>query len=64
MFPLIYQLQAYCDRSDNDKEQCQVLEDRSVEFHVEALKIRKMVESVNNISTIAVRKKHTSSFAK
>ena len=24
VFPLIYQLQAYCDRSDNDKKQCQI----------------------------------------
>ena len=31
VFHPIYQLQAYCDRSDNDKEQCQVLEGRGVQ---------------------------------
>lgn len=31
VFHPIYQLQAYCDRSDNDKEQCQELEGRGVQ---------------------------------
>lgn len=57
VFPLIYQLQAYCDRSDNDKEQCQIPEGRSVKSQVESSKIRKMARFVNNIVTIATRKK-------
>ena len=56
VFHLIYQLQAYCDRSDNDKEQWQVPEGRGVEFHVKSSKIRNMARFVNNIVTIPTRK--------
>ena len=53
VFPLIYQLQAYCNRSDNDKKQCQVPESRDVEFLVESSKRQQMARAVNNIVTIA-----------
>lgn len=56
VFPLIYQLQAYCNRSDNDKKQCQVPESRDVEFLVESSKRQQMARAVNNIVTIASSK--------